>query len=75
MSYVKRNWKEYNKKLVNRGNIFLWIDEDTFNQWTGEEEKTGSARFFFFCYPSWLVFKDFLPLYSKSFTRFFRFAY
>jgi len=59
MSYVKRNWKEYNKKLVNRGNIFLWIDEDTFNQWTVKKKKTGSARFFFFCYPSWLVFKTF----------------
>ncbi len=41
MSYVKRNWREYNQKLVNRGNVFLWIDEDTFNQWTVKKKKRG----------------------------------
>ncbi len=45
MSYVKRNWKEYNKKLVNRGNIFLWIEEDTFNQWTVKKKKRGRPAF------------------------------
>ncbi len=45
MSYVKRNWHEYNKKLVNRGNIFLWIDEETFNQWIVKKKKRGRPAF------------------------------
>lgn len=45
MSYVKRNWQEYNKKLVNRGNIFLWIEKDTFNQWIVKKKKRGRPSF------------------------------
>jgi hypothetical protein len=28
MNNVKRCWREYNKSLVQRGSITLWIDED-----------------------------------------------
>lgn len=45
MSYVKRNWKQYNQNLVNRGNVFLWIDEETFNQWIVKKKKRGRPAF------------------------------
>lgn len=45
MSYVKRNWQQYNKNLVNRGNIFLWIDKTVLNQWTVKKKKRGRPAF------------------------------
>lgn len=32
-TYQVRNWSQYNKALVNRGNITLWFDEEVINQW------------------------------------------
>ena len=31
--YKIRNWKEYNKALVKRGRIDIWIDEDSIKGW------------------------------------------
>jgi hypothetical protein len=31
--YKIRNWKEYNKALVNRGNITLWFTEESIQKW------------------------------------------
>ena len=31
--YRVSNWKEYDKALVNRGKVTLWIDEDISNLW------------------------------------------
>jgi IS5 family transposase len=31
--YRVRNWKNYNKSLVNRGRITFWIDEESINNW------------------------------------------
>lgn len=45
MSYVKRNWQQYNKNLVNRGNIFVWFDKDVLNQWTEKKKKRGRPAF------------------------------
>lgn len=39
-SYRVRNWAEYNKALVNRGNINFWFDEKCLNQWQ-QTQKTG----------------------------------
>jgi hypothetical protein len=33
VTYKLRNWKEYNKALVNRGNLTLWISEETVQGW------------------------------------------
>ena len=33
--YRVRNWKEYNKALVQRGNITLWFDNNAINHWSG----------------------------------------
>jgi len=38
--YRVRNWKEYNKALVNRGNITFWFDEEVIAGWH-EYKKTG----------------------------------
>ena len=31
--YRTRNWKEYNRSLVNRGSITFWFDEGTIQKW------------------------------------------
>ena len=38
-SYRVRNWKEYNKALVERGSITLWISADVLEKW-GQVKKT-----------------------------------
>lgn len=32
-TYRVRNWKEYNRALVNRGSILLWFDEEVIKNW------------------------------------------
>jgi hypothetical protein len=39
-TYKIKNWKEYNQALVNRGNLTVWVDEETISQWANIE-KTG----------------------------------
>lgn len=39
-TYKIKNWKEYNQALVNRGNLTVWVDEETLSEWTNAE-KTG----------------------------------
>ena len=38
--YRLRNWKEYNRSLVNRGSLTFWISEELLANWI-EAEKTG----------------------------------
>lgn len=38
--YKVRNWKEYNKALVNRGSILFWITEEAMQDWV-EKQRTG----------------------------------
>ncbi len=38
--YRIRNWKEYNRSLVNRGSLTFWISEELLANWV-EKEKTG----------------------------------
>ncbi len=38
--YRIRNWKEYNRSLVNRGSLTFWIAEELLANWV-EKEKTG----------------------------------
>jgi hypothetical protein len=38
--YRIRNWKDYNRSLVNRGSLTFWIAEDLLANWI-EKEKTG----------------------------------
>jgi len=37
-AYRVRNWKDYNKSLVQRGSLIFWFSEDVIRQWeTGQE--------------------------------------
>ncbi len=38
--YRIRNWRDYNRSLVNRGSLTFWISEELLDNWI-EEEKTG----------------------------------
>lgn len=33
-NHVKRDWREYNRKLVNRGSINFWFDKECLKSWT-----------------------------------------
>jgi transposase len=45
-TYRVRNWKEYNKSLVNRGNLTIWISEQALADWyeLARSGKRGSSR-------------------------------
>lgn len=41
-SYYVPDWKKYNQKLVSRGSLTLWIDEETIKEWhQGKQGKRG----------------------------------
>lgn len=42
--YLIHNWSEYNKALVNRGSITLWIDEASIKNWFSFEHSGKSGR-------------------------------
>ncbi len=35
----KRDWSKYNKTLVNRGNINLWVTPQALENWAAKKEK------------------------------------
>ena len=39
-NYRLRNWKQYNKALVQRGSLTLWVSDEMLNLWLNQE-KTG----------------------------------
>jgi Transposase DDE domain len=42
--YRVRNWKEYNKNLIQRGSITLWINENAVKKWHEMEKTTERGR-------------------------------
>ncbi len=38
--YRIKNWTEYNRSLINRGNITLWFSEEMVRQWN-DDQRTG----------------------------------
>jgi hypothetical protein len=42
--YRVRNWKEYNRSLVNRGRITLWFDENSIASWYENNQATSKKR-------------------------------
>ena len=43
--YRIRNWKEYNKALIQRGSITLWFCEESIKKWhDSSNEKGGKGR-------------------------------
>jgi hypothetical protein len=39
--YKIRNWNAYNRALINRGSLTLWIDEEAAHTQWGNHEKNG----------------------------------
>jgi Transposase DDE domain len=42
--YRVRNWREYNKALVNRGSITFWFNEECIKQWISTERSGNRGR-------------------------------
>jgi len=50
--YRIRNWREYNKALVNRGSLTIWFDEKSIEEWH-KTELSGTQRIYHpTCLPS-----------------------
>jgi transposase len=43
-TYKIKNWKEYNRALVNRGNLTVWVDEETLTKWANTEMTGRKGR-------------------------------
>jgi len=43
----KRDWKQYNKQLVNRGKINLWISPEALENWKPAQTKKNGRPFFY----------------------------
>lgn len=44
VAYRVRNWKSYNRALINRGNLTLWVSEDAVASWYAARDKQGRGR-------------------------------
>lgn len=47
ITYQIKNWKQYNRALINRGNLTLWFSEDAIQSWyaTGNESRSRGRQF------------------------------
>lgn len=45
MNHVKRDWNQYNQKLINRGSITFWLDQECLNSWVKKSKKRGRPSF------------------------------
>jgi hypothetical protein len=49
ISYRVRNWKEYNRSLINRGNLTIWFSDDAIKSWYQKPLKNkGRGRAFIY---------------------------
>ena len=46
IAYRVRNWKQYNRALINRGNLTLWFSEDAIEGWYAQSQSRGPGRRF-----------------------------
>ena len=44
ISHEIRNWSQYNKSLVHRGDITFWFNEDISDNWCSADESRGRGR-------------------------------
>ena len=44
MSRSIRNWKEYNRSLINRGSINFWISDDVIEKWASQRPILKGGR-------------------------------
>lgn len=45
MNHAKRDWKQYNQKLINRGSITFWLEQECLNSWVNKSKKRGRPSF------------------------------
>jgi hypothetical protein len=45
MHFQKRDWKKYNKELVNRGKINFWVKPEVFKNWKAKKRKKNGRPF------------------------------
>jgi hypothetical protein len=43
-TYKIRNWSEYNKALIQRGSINVWVDEDSLKKWYSSSHTCAAGR-------------------------------
>ena len=43
-TYRVKNWKQYNQSLINRGNLTIWLDEETLKKWHSPVNSPGRGR-------------------------------
>jgi hypothetical protein len=44
-NHAKRHWRKYNQKLINRGSLTFWLDQDCLNSWINKCGKKGRPSF------------------------------
>ncbi len=44
-NHAKRDWRNYNQKLINRGSLTFWLDQDCLNSWINKCGKKGRPSF------------------------------
>ena len=45
--YKVTNWSEYNKSLINRGNLTVWVDKEVDKTWLANKSgKRGRSNFY-----------------------------
>ncbi len=42
--YRVRNWKDYNKSLINRGSLTFWFDAKSIKRWQANSAKSNRGR-------------------------------
>ena len=45
MPCYKRDWKQYNKQLINRGNINFWVTKKSLKFWKAKKKKKAGRPF------------------------------
>lgn len=68
---MKRNWKEYNKSLVNKGSLTIWIDPNSKDQWITKNKKRGRPKFSSMVIKTGWILKTVYRLTYRSLQGFF----
>ena len=44
-NHAKRDWHKYNQKLIHRGSLTFWCDQDCLKNWLEKNGKRGRPSF------------------------------
>ena len=44
-NYAKCNWHKYHQKLINRGSLTFWLNQDCVKSWKNKHGKKGPSSF------------------------------